>query len=171
LRLKLPISLGPEVREELARVHDAGYVVVAARLQQQDADVGIFGQTARNDGPGHARFAHDEVVLPLELGSELPLNRANALREIRRQYSLVCRFHLSNPCFQNAATAGPANSPAKRCEMICRASSTNSRTISLAGLSSRTRPTLLPSGRSIESISPVASEFGGKPMKRSTGLG
>lgn len=44
--LELPIPLGPDVQDPLARVHYAGYVVVAARLQQKNADRGIFRQTA-----------------------------------------------------------------------------------------------------------------------------
>ena len=36
-----------------------------------------------------------------------------------------------------------------------------------AGLISRTSPTPWPARRSIESMSPVASQFGGNPMKRS----
>src|SRR5262245_33434319 len=85
--------------------------------------------------------------------------------EAGRSHRLFCLRGIGPPAHLGCTK------PARRCEMICRASSTSSRTISPAGLIWPTRPTPWPANKSIDSISPLASQFGGSPMNRSTGVG
>jgi hypothetical protein len=61
--LELPVSLASDIRDPLARILDSWYVIVATCLDQQHADVGIFGQTTRNYRTRRARSANDEVIL------------------------------------------------------------------------------------------------------------
>src|ERR1051326_3661279 len=68
-------------------------------------------------------------------------------------------------CHSYSRAIGPS-----LCEIIRSASAMISRTICPAGLISFTRPTPWPARRSIDSKSPVASTFGGKPMNRSSGI-
>jgi len=48
LGFELPVPLASDIRNPLAGFADSWYVIVATRLDQQYADVGIFGQTARD---------------------------------------------------------------------------------------------------------------------------
>src|SRR5713101_130965 len=48
LGLEVTIPLAPKVHGPLARFHDTWYVIVATSLEQQHADVRVFGQTARH---------------------------------------------------------------------------------------------------------------------------
>lgn len=49
LRDEVPITVAPDVQVPLIRFNDAGNVVVTARLEQQDADVHVCGQTTRDN--------------------------------------------------------------------------------------------------------------------------
>ena len=49
LRDEVPITVAPDVQVPLIRFNDAGNVVVTARLEQQDADVRVCGQTTRDN--------------------------------------------------------------------------------------------------------------------------
>src|SRR5512144_109696 len=97
LGLEVPISLAAKVEWPLVGSHDAGDVIVAACLQQQHADVGVFGQTTRNDRSGRTRSADDEVILRLEIITQLALIEANTfgkigLREIRKVIHMTSPF-------------------------------------------------------------------------------
>jgi hypothetical protein len=59
--LKLPVSLASNIRDPLARILDSWYVIVATGLDQQNADVGIFGQTTRNYRTRRAPFAPQPI--------------------------------------------------------------------------------------------------------------
>src|SRR5262245_32944263 len=83
LGLELPVSLASDIHDPLARILDSWYVIVATGLDQQNADVGIFGQTTRNYRTRRARSANDEVILSSQLGAEFLLIDANALNEFR----------------------------------------------------------------------------------------
>jgi hypothetical protein len=67
----------------LAGIVDSWYVIVATSLDQQHADVGIFGEATRNYGTRRPRSADDEVILRFELSAEFLLIYANALSEFR----------------------------------------------------------------------------------------
>jgi hypothetical protein len=68
-RFYIGISENPqrrlEVQRPLAGIHDLWYVIVAAGLQQQHADVRVFGKTTRHHRSGRPRSADDEVILRL----------------------------------------------------------------------------------------------------------
>src|SRR5262245_31096939 len=63
LGLELPVSLTSDIRDPLARILDSWYVIVATGLDEQHADVCIFGQTTGNYRTRRARSADDEVIL------------------------------------------------------------------------------------------------------------
>src|SRR5262249_31570080 len=65
------------------RILDSWYLIAAACLDQQHADVSIFGQATRNYRTRRARSANDEVILSSQLGAEFLLIDANALNEFR----------------------------------------------------------------------------------------
>src|SRR5215469_17876522 len=81
LGFELPVSLASDIRDPLPRIRDTWYVIVATCLDQQHADVDIFGQTTRNYGTRRARSADDEVILRFQLRAEFLLIDANALSE------------------------------------------------------------------------------------------
>ena len=51
LGLELPVSLASDVRDPLARIRDAWYVIVATGFQQQDTHTRVFRETTRNYRP------------------------------------------------------------------------------------------------------------------------
>jgi len=78
LGLKTPVSPGPEIGGPQRRVEDAFDLVVLAGLDQQHVEVRILGKAPRDDRPGRARAADDEIVIVLQIGAEARLIFARA---------------------------------------------------------------------------------------------